>query len=281
MKKFILALAGLGIMVCTTAARAEAPAAVAEAARMKVVNYLEHKLPNVKLQEYVYGSFAFDPDGMSQYQSFMDFPPWQDQVDKGKKMWETPFKDGKTYAECMPNGGRMIAGDYPKYDEKLGRVVTFENLVNDCRVKNGEKPYSYHDMKTMGVLMSYAKTLSDGMKMNIKVDSPGALKAFEAGMKTYYTRVGQLNFSCASCHIYSAGNRLRSQVLSPVIGQAVHFPVFRAASRPVTLENRFVGCFKKVRAVPDKEGSTRFNDLAYFMSYLSNGLPLKADVYRQ
>ena len=165
-------------------------------------------------------------------------------------MWKTPFKNGKTYADCMPNGGKMIAGNYPMFDEAKGKVVTFENLINECRVKNGEEPYSYHDMKTMGVLTSYARTLSDGMKMNIKVDSPGALKAFDDGKKTYYTRTGQLNFACASCHVDNAGNRMRSEILSPSLGQAVHFPVFRGGSKLVTLQNRFVGCFKQVRQVP-------------------------------
>jgi sulfur-oxidizing protein SoxA len=280
MKKFILALASLGIVFWAGAAKADAKAE-AEAARMKVVNFLEHKYPDIKFDDYVYGALAFDPDAKSQYDSIMDFPPFLDVIDQGEKMWNTPFKNGKTYAECMPNGGKMIAGNYPMFDEKLGKVVTFEDLINECRVKNGEKPYSYGDMKTMGVLTSYARTLSDGMKMNIKVDSPAALKAFNEGRKTFYARTGQLNFACASCHLDNAGNRLRSEVLSPVLGQAVHFPVFRGGSNLVTLQARFVGCFKMIRQVPDKEGSTRYNDLEYFMSYISNGLPLKASVFRK
>lgn len=276
MKKFILALASLGIVFGAVAANASP-----ESDRVKVVNFLEHKYPDIKFDDYVNGALAFDPDAKSQYDSIMDFPPFLDVIDEGKKMWETPFKNGKTYAECMPNGGKMIAGNYPMFDEKLGKVVTFEDLINDCRVKNGEKPYSYSDMKTMGVLTAYARTLSDGMKMNIKVEGPGALKAYEAGKKTYYTRTGQLNFSCASCHLENAGNRLRSEILSPVLGQAVHFPVFRGGSKLVTLQDRFVGCFKQVRQVPDKPGSTRFNDLEYFISYMSNGLPLHASVFRK
>jgi sulfur-oxidizing protein SoxA len=276
MKKFILTLATLGIVFGAFAANADP-----EADRMKVVNFLEHKYPDIKFDDYVYGALAFDPDAKSQYDSIMDFPPFLDVIDQGKKMWETPFKSGKTYADCLPNGGKMIAGNYPMYDEKLGKVVTLEDVLNDCRVQNGEKPYSYSDMKTMGVLDAYVRTLSDGMKMNIKVDGPGAVKAFDDGKKTYYTRTGQLNFSCASCHLENAGNRLRSELLSPSLGHAVHWPVFRGGDKLVTFQNRFVGCFKQVRQVPDKEGSTRFNNLEYFLSYMSNGLPLKADVFRK
>jgi sulfur-oxidizing protein SoxA len=33
--------------------------------------------------------------------------------------------------------------------------------------------------------------------------------------------------------------------------------------------------------VPDKPGSTRFNNLEYFHSYLSNGMEMKASVFRK
>jgi sulfur-oxidizing protein SoxA len=245
------------------------------------VNYFTQKFPDVKMQDYVYGALALDPDAKSQYDSIMEFPPFLDKLDQGKKLFNTPFKNGKTYADCLPNGGKMIAGNYPMFDEAKGKVVTLEDTVNACRSANGEEPYKLEDDKTMGVLMAYIRSLSDGMKMNIKVDSPGALKAFEDGKKTYYQRAGQLNFSCASCHVDASGNRLRSELLSPVIGQAVHWPVFRGGEKLVSLQERYAGCFKNVRQVPDKQGSTRFNNLEYFHSYLSNGLEMHADVFRK
>jgi sulfur-oxidizing protein SoxA len=252
--------------------------------RMKVVDYFKNKYSDIKVDDYIYGALAFSPDAKSQYDSIMEFPPFVEVIEKGQKMWNTPFKSGKTYADCMPNGGKMIAGNYPMFDEAKGKVVTFEDLLNQCRVANGEEAYSYSDAKTLGVLSSYARTLSDGMKMNIKVDSPAAMKAYEAGKKTYYTRAGQLNFSCGNCHVDSAGNNLRSEILSPGLGQPTHWPVFRGkdgGDKPTTLQQRYKGCFKTVRHMPDKPGSTRFNNLEYFHSYMSNGLELKASVYRK
>jgi sulfur-oxidizing protein SoxA len=249
--------------------------------RLKVVNFIKNKYPDVKVDDYVYGALAFNPDAKSQYDSVMEFPPYVGELEKGEKLFKTPFKNGKTYADCLPNGGKMIAGDYPMFDEKKGKVVTFEDLINECRTANGEEAYKYNDDKTMGLVTAYARTLSDGMKMNIKVDSPAAMKAFEDGKKTYYSRAGQLNFSCANCHIDNAGVNLRSEVLSPVVGQAVHWPVFRGGERLTSLQVRYEGCFKQVRHVPDKAGSTRFNNLEYFHSYLSNGLEMKASVFRK
>ncbi len=276
MKKTLLVLAGLGIALGAFTVQAGP-----EEDRLKLVNYYKTKFPDIKPDEFIYGALAFEPDAKSQYLSIMEFPPYTGELDKAEKLYKTPFKNGKTYADCLPNGGKMIAGNYPMFDDARGKVVTFEMAVNDCRVANGEEPYAYDDMKTMGLVTAYARTLSDGMKVNVRVDTPAALKAFEDGKKTYYQRSGQLNFACANCHIQSAGNKLRSELLSPVIGQATHWPVFRAGENLVSLQTRYKGCFSQVRQVPDKIGSTRFNNLEYFHTYLSNGMEMRSSVFRK
>jgi sulfur-oxidizing protein SoxA len=275
--KFIL-LALLGIAAVMTPPLA---AAGPEDDRKAVVDYFIKKYPDIKFEDYVFGALAFDPDSKAQYDSIMDFPPFGTQIDAGKKLWDTPLKSGKTYADCLPNRGEQIAGNYPQFDAKKGKVVTLEDTINDCRVANGEEPYKYGDPKTMGALTAYMRMLSDGMLMNIKVEGPGALAAYEAGRKTFYARRGQLNFSCATCHLQNAGNRLRSELLSPLVGAATHWPVFRGGDNLVTLQDRYQGCYKQVRAVPPKPGSTEFNNLEYFHSYMSNGLRMKASVFRK
>lgn len=276
MRKLILAFAGLAMLAGPVLALASP-----ESDRMALIHLYERRYPEIKLSDYIYGALAFNPDAKAQYDSIMEFPPFLEEVDKGKKMWETPFKNGKTYASCFPNGGRDVAGHYPYYDDKLGKVVTFEMKLNMCREANGEKPYAYADMKTMGLLESYARTLSDGMRVDVKVQGPGAEAAYERGKKFFYARHGQLNFSCASCHVDNAGKVLRTEILSPVVGQASHWPVFRAAVDLTTLQKRYVQCLKNIRAVPPKPGSVEFNDLEYFHTYMSNGLVMHSSVFRK
>lgn len=275
MKKLLLAMAGIGLLTGAVAANAGP-----KEDRMKLVNYFTEKYPDVKFDQYVYGALAFDPDAKSQYDAIMEFPPFTTQLEKAEKLFKTPFKNGKTYADCLPNGGKMIAGNYPRFDEAKGKVVTLEDEANACRVANDEAALPRGD-KDFELTMAYLRSLSDGMKMNIKVDSPAAMKAFEDGKRTFYQRAGQFNFSCASCHVYAAGNRLRSEILSPALGQAVHWPVFRAGENLTSLQKRYEGCFKNVRQVPDKAGSTRFNNLEYFHSYMSNGMEMRAAVFRK
>ncbi len=274
MTKFIVALAAL---IALTAAAHAGP----EEDRLKLVGHFKSVYPDLKLEDYVSGSLLFDSDGMAQYNSIMEFPPFSSELDKAEKLWKTPLKSGKTYADCLPNAGRMIAGNYPMFDNAKGRVVTLEGAINDCRLANGEDAWVYGDPGSMGLLTAYLRTLSNGMKMNIKVEGEGALKAFEDGKKTFYSRAGQLNASCANCHVDNVGNRLRSELLSPVIGQATHWPVFRGGDQLITLQKRYEGCHRDVRHVPDKAGSTRYDNLEYFHSYLSNGLPLQSSVFRK
>ena len=274
--KLLAGMAGLGIVLGATTAHASP-----EGDRQELTKLYTSKYPNIKIEDYVYGALAFDADSKSQYDAIMEFPPFESDIEKGRKMWETPFKNGKTYSSCLPNGGNQIAGNYPMFDEAKGKVVTLQDAINTCRTANGEEAYKVSDMKTMGVLTAYMRTLSNGMIMNIKVETPHAIAAYEDGKKTFYSRSGQLNFACASCHVQNAGNRLRSELISPAICQAVHWPVFRGGDTLVTLQQRYDGCFKQVRAVPPPQGGTVMNNLEYFHSSLSNGLPMKASVFRK
>lgn len=249
--------------------------------RLAFIELYQKKFPDRPLSDYVFGALMLSEDAKQQYDSIMEFPPFSPVIEAGKAQWEKPFKNGKTFSDCFPNGGIQMAGNYPQYDEKLGKVVTFEMAINQCLVANDEAPLKIADMQTMGVLMSYARTLSDDMKMNIKVESAAALEKYEAGKQAFFARRGQLNFACASCHMQNAGHILRTEILSPTVGQATHWPVFRGGDNLNTIQARYKRCLEQIRAEPREQGGEEFNNLEYFHSYLSNGLPLKASVYRK
>jgi sulfur-oxidizing protein SoxA len=274
--KLLTGVAGLGIALGAVSAYASP-----EKDRQELLKYYTSKYPNVKVEDYVYGALAFEPDAKAQYEAIMEFPPFDSEIEAGRKLWETPFKNGKTYASCLPNGGKMIAGNYPMFDEAKGKVVTLVDAINDCRVANGEEAYKVGDTNTLGLLTAYMRTLSDGMMSNVKVEGPKAMAAYDDGKKSFFSRKGQLNFACASCHVQNAGTRLRSELISPAVGHTVHWPVFRGGDNLVALQNRYTGCFSQVRAVPPPVGGTVMNNLEYFHSSLSNGLPMKASVFRK
>lgn len=249
--------------------------------RTRFLDLHREKFPGIPIAEYVNGAMMVSPDARAQFDSIMSFPPFQGEIDAGKRLWERRLRNGRTLADCFPDQGRNVAGNYPMYDEARDELVTFEMAINRCLRAGGEPELDYGDRATMGVLTAYARTLSDGMAMNIKVESPGALKKFENGRAFYFRRIGQMNLACASCHLNYAGHYFRDEIISPAVGQAVHFPVFRGGEFLHTLHMRYQVCMEAVRAAPFPAGSEELNELEYFHAYLSNGLPLRSSIYRR
>jgi sulfur-oxidizing protein SoxA len=249
--------------------------------RTAFIALYREKFPDVPLESYVDGALMFSGDAKAQFDSIMEFPPFQGDIDQGRSLWEMPFTNGKTFAGCFANGGRNVAGNYPYYDSGSDKVVTFEMAINRCLRDNGEAEYKFNDRATMGTITAYARTLSDGMRVNVRIEGARALAKYEQGKKLYFTRIGQYNFACASCHMANAGKVLRTEVLSPSVGHTTHWPVFRGGDNLNTLHMRYRRCMEQMRAYPFPAGSEELNNLEYFQSYLSNGLPMRASVYRK
>ncbi|MCC7547005.1 MAG: sulfur oxidation c-type cytochrome SoxA [Burkholderiales bacterium] len=275
--------AGLVVLavVLSAAGATAAPGEGSEADRLHIVRHFEQLFPGVPLEDYVYGAMIASPDARAQYEQIMEFPPFLGDLDAGRRIWEKPFRNGGTFAGCFPDGGRNVVGNYPYYEESSDMVVTFEMALNRCLEANGEAPMRYGEREPMGVLSAYARTLSNGMRMNIEVDSEKAWAKYEAGKDLYYRRIGQLNAACAGCHQHLAGRTMRMEIISPSLGHATHWPIFRAGEELMTFQGRFNRCMEQMRAVPYGYNSEEWNNLEYFLSYLSNGLPLKSSVFRK
>lgn len=258
--------------LAATAALAAAP----DAAKGEIAARLKAQLPEVAAPDYASGAAAFDSELRAQVEE--NAAAGAAVIEAGRKLWTAKFKDGRSLAACFPNGGRRIAGNYPLYDPRLKRVVTLEMAINQCRKAHGEALYDAGDAATMGVALAYVRSLSNGQKVAVRVPA-AAEDRFAEGRRLYFTRMGQRNFACASCHVQGAGRRYTDTALSPAIGQATHWPVIRGGL-PVTLQSRMRECLELMGAAPFAAGSDELNHLEYFLTYLSNGLVLKANAWR-
>ncbi|MBT3697548.1 MAG: sulfur oxidation c-type cytochrome SoxA [Gammaproteobacteria bacterium] len=239
-------------------------------------DYFENRFPNTEFSDYKNGVYSIDASSREQWESIEDFPPYEINIEDGEALFNEPFKNGNTYASCFENSGIAIRQNYPYFDNDSGKVVTLELAINNCRKANGEKPLSYYKGGPMADISAYMAYTSRGKKFDVKIpNSQEALDAYEAGKKLYFTKVGQLNFSCADCHVYQTGTKLRADIPSPGIGHTTHFPAYRSgAGRLVTLHERFAGCLNRVRAKPFKAQNEEYRNLEYFISYMSNGLEI-------
>ncbi|MDC0414965.1 sulfur oxidation c-type cytochrome SoxA [Gammaproteobacteria bacterium] len=240
----------------------------------KFVNYFKERFPNTPYEDYKNGVYSIDASAREQWEAMEEFPPYELNVDRGEELFNQAFKNGNTYGSCFENDGIGIRQNYPYFDTGRNKVVTLEGALNDCRVKNGEKPLSYFKGKELAHVSAYMAYTSRGNKFNVQIPNTSeALNAYEKGKKLYFTKKGQLNFSCADCHVYQTGTKLRADIPSPAIGHPTHFPVYRSGmGRLVTLHERFAGCLNRIRAKSFKGGSDELNNLEFFTTFMSNGL---------
>jgi len=277
MKKTLALVTALGL-ISTSALVCATPKEDQE----RFQHYFETRFPKVAKNDFVNGVYAIDAVARENWEAIEEFPPYDPAISNGETMWETPFADGKTYKDCFPDGP-AIAGKYPYWDKQRSMVVTLPLAVNACRTTHGEKPLKYAKGPITDIL-AYIAFKSRGQITNVVIpaDDPKALAAYEKGKHIYFARRGQLNFSCASCHAGNSGNRLRTEILSPAFGQTTHWPVYRSKWGDMgTLDRRFAGCFKQVRAKPYKAQGEEYRDLEYFLTYMNNGLPLNGPASRK
>lgn len=236
--------------------------------------YMMKRFPNVPKADFSNGVYAIDKDSRAQWEEIEEFAPYELAIAEGEELFGKPFKNGKTYGSCFPNNGIGVKQNYPYFDSKRGEVVTLELAINECRVNNGEKPLGYKKGKIASI-SAYMAYTSRGNIIDVKIPNElGARLAYEDGKQFYYTRRGQLNMSCAHCHVDNTGNRVRTEIISPPLGHSSHWPVYRAKWGAMgTLHRRFGGCNEQVRAKSFPAQSKEYRNLEYFLTYMSNGLP--------
>ena len=264
-------LAALALALAATATHA-AP----EDARSQVAARLKAQIPAVPLAEYALGAAAFDAELRDQVRD--NSAAGQAILERGRKLWNAKFKNGRSLSGCFPNGGRRVAQTYPQYEARLKRVITLEMAINQCLKSHNETLYEPTDPETMGAVVAYLRSLADGQKILVRVPA-AAEERFEQGRRLYHSRLGQRNYACASCHVQGAGRRFGDVPLSPAIGQATHWPIVRDG-KPVTLQARIRECLELMGAAAFPAGSEELNHIEYYLTYLSNGQPLKSNVWR-
>jgi len=203
-------------------------------------------------------------------------------VDKGEELWnKVDGKAGKSCAACHDDASVSMKGvgaAMPKWDAKLGKPLTLEQRVNVCRTENMEaKPWKWESDQMLS-MTAYVKNQSRGMPVNVQADGPME-PWVKRGKELYYTRVGQLDMSCANCHEANYGKYIRADFLSQ--GQSNGFPTYRLKWQKIgSLHRRFKGCMKNIRAIPYKVGSDEFVAMEVYLAQRGKGLQVETPSVR-
>lgn len=201
-------------------------------------------------------------------------------VDIGATLWAEPNAAGQSCASCHADGAMQgVAARYPAWSAELGRVVNLEQRINHERqVRLGLDPLAYESEALLG-LTAYLGNQSRGMPIDVKIDGEAA-RSFERGKAFFYTRRGQLDLSCASCHEQLVGDHLRAETISQ--GQVNGFPIYRALWQTMGSTHRmFAWCNEAVRAEPYPAGSQEYVDLELFERWRGMGLTVETPAVRR
>lgn len=202
-------------------------------------------------------------------------------IPQAETLWETAEGSaGQSCADCHGDVSSMagLRAVMPKWSEALGRPLTLEQWINWSRTTHmGAEEWKWEspEMVAMTALIGLQ---SRGMPVAPQIDGPMA-EWWERGREIYYTRVGQLDMACSSCHESNEGNMLRADHLSQ--GQINGFPTYRLKWGEIgSTHRRFKGCMEDVRAEPYKVGSDEFVALELYVASRGTGLSVETPAVR-
>jgi sulfur-oxidizing protein SoxA len=230
----------------------------------------------------IYSGWKFRTDETQAMQADDFDNPGMLYVEQGIEEFNTVMgTEGNSCASCHENPESLanVRATYPKWDEAHGEVQTVEMQVLECQTERMgmEEPYGY-DSQQMRNMVALIASVGRGQTVNVAIDGPAA-ETWAQGEEIYYTRYGQLEMSCSSCHEKNYGNLIRADHLSQ--GQVNGFPTYRLKNANIiSVHNRFRGCIRDTRGVPFAIGSPEFVALELYVASRGNGLSVEGPAVR-
>jgi sulfur-oxidizing protein SoxA len=205
-------------------------------------------------------------------------------VERGEEIWNTvEGAAGKSCASCHGDASESMASvgsSFPKWDADAKRPINVELQIDKCRVNNMQAEAYKFDAAEQRALTTFIKHQSLGKPVELDL-SQGELQSWwEKGKEVYYTRTGQLNLSCASCHEENNGKYIRADHLSQ--GNVNGFPTYRFnTGGMVSLHNRYRGCIRDTRAEFPAAFSDELMALEVYTTWRGTGLSVETPAVRQ
>lgn len=201
---------------------------------------------------------------------------------EGESLWSRAAgSSGKSCADChgdVKDGMKGVAARYPAFDAKLGRPLTVEQRILDCRTERQGAEAFAPESRELLALSAIVGRASRGMPISPDKDArSGPHRA--AGAAIFKRRMGQLNLSCAQCHDDNWGKSLAG---SPVPqGHATGYPIYRLEWQGMgSLTRRLRSCMTGVRASPYAWGSPELVDLEMYLMARAQGMKVETPAVR-
>lgn len=203
-------------------------------------------------------------------------------VDRGEALFNEMTASGKACADCHSATSRPLthsAATFPKYNVESGTLLNLEGQVNSCRIKHQDEPPLAYESQELLALTTYTASLAKGQTLKVEVDAH-TRQNYQNGKTYFFTRRGQMNFSCAQCHDDNWGKKLRGDTISQ--GHGNGFPAYRLEWESLgSLHRRFSDCDSGVRAEPLALGAQTYIDLELYLAVRGSGLKVETPAIRR
>jgi len=209
--------------------------------------------------------------------------PAQLWLSQGAQAWAQPSAaNGKSCVSChgaVATSMKGVATRYPAIDAASGRLFNLEDRINQCTTRHQQAAALMPESDALLGLSLLVTQASKGMPL--RVDIGGAARGhWQAGATLFSQRQGQMNLSCAQCHDQNFGQRLYTDLLSQ--GQPNGYPVYRLEwQKPGSLERRLRSCYAGIRAETPPWGALEMRQLALYLMWRGEGLPIEVPAVRK
>lgn len=215
------------------------------------------------------------------WQLLMEFPPFESAMQRGNARWQAPLPSARSLADCFV--GNPPPSAYPYFF--AGKVHTIVGDINACLITNGAEALDGASGDMARLVAAYKAPWS-GERIDIDYRSEQMRQLYQQGRQYFWAKRGQMNLSCANCHVHNAGNQLRGDILSAALGQTSGFPVYSTAwwlqGEPMgTVHRRYQACNALAQAAPLPAQSKPYIALEIYQGIMNSGIPIKTPGYRQ
>ncbi len=250
--------------------------------------YFQQRFPDIAVSQYNDGVNALPQYAhrKANWELITALPPYESEMNIARREWRMPFANGLNFDHCFSE--HPAANEFPYYSD--GQVHTIVGAINDCLVNQAEASLGLDSAKLARLVAAF-KEKFNGEPVTVDISDEGMRVVYERGRQFYWAKRGQLNFSCASCHVDNAGNSLRGDVLSAGLGQTTGFPVYRTKWAMAndgsqvqpwgTVHRRYAACNLQAGATPFAAQSPEYIALEVYQAIMNNGIPLKVPSQRQ
>lgn len=220
---------------------------------------------------------------------------------RGAELWKKARGPKKVSLEkCdLGMGPGVVKNAYvrmPRYFADTGRVEDLESRLVSCMVSlQGytaaeviKKPFGNIDYKSdMEALVGWIVSESRGAKMDVRLEHPKEVEAYETGKRMFFYRAGPYDFACATCHAED-DKRIRLQEL-PNLTQAkgaqlayTTWPAYRVSQGELrTMQWRLNDCYRQQRFPEPDYASDATIALTSYLAVSANGGVFRAPTIKR